>query len=95
MIYDSVIEPSGTKIDMLFHSYSNYFNAMNNPNLSKEARKSMKVSDYDFLDILSDPMTTKERAKKRQENKKAEDAKNMKAFGEKIKSIARSNNGKK
>lgn len=86
MVYDTYIEPSGSHLDMLFHAHSCYNTTFNNPNLTNEARKSIKVKDFDFLDILSEGnLTTKEKAEKRDREAKEAQTRNIKAMGEQIK----------
>lgn len=85
MIYDAYIEPSGTYIDMLFHAYQCYNTTINNHNLTSEARKALKVNDFDFLGILDSDLTFKERAEERERNKKQKQSNDFKALGEAIK----------
>ena len=95
MIYDAYIEPSGAQIEMLRHAYSCYFSTINNPNLSSEARKSIKVKDFDFLDLL-DNDSTMEKNKKREDARKAKQKNDMKAFGDALKKqvLGKNKNGK-
>ncbi|ELO0973797.1 hypothetical protein [Raoultella ornithinolytica] len=65
MVYDQYIEPSGTKMDMYFHAHLCHMITMNNPGMTKELSKKIKVSDYDFLGLLDDSKTTKERYEER------------------------------
>ncbi|WP_318392245.1 hypothetical protein [Enterobacter sp.] len=67
MIYDSFIEPSGTQVDMLKHAYQCYYTTISNGNLTSEARKNIKVQDFDFLNVLGD--STKTVAEKAEERK--------------------------
>ncbi|EMX9120786.1 hypothetical protein SM907_09705 [Klebsiella aerogenes] len=57
-VYDSNVEPSGTRIDMMYHAWSNYNLTMNNPNLDSKARKNLKMTDFDFLDVIEYPWLT-------------------------------------
>lgn len=95
MIYDALIEPSGTQIDMLKHSYQCYYTTIANPNLTPEAKKSIKVKDFDFLNVL-DEGTTSEKAKKREEKKKENQSKEISTIGEAIKNqvLGMKKNGK-
>ncbi len=84
MIYDALIEPSGTKVDMLFHAHKCYSDAILSPNMSEKFRMKLKVTDFDFLNILD---------KEEKEDKSKED---IKSLGEQIKQMAlRKENGKK
>ncbi|WP_312228997.1 hypothetical protein [Pseudescherichia sp.] len=95
MVYDAYIEPSGTGIDMLFHAHQCYNTVMNNPNITSEARKKIKVSDFDFLDILGENMTTKERSELRDKKKKEKQANDLDYMKNEIKKLAlRNKNGK-
>lgn len=95
MIYDAYIEPSGAQIEMLRHAYSCYFTTIANSNLSGDARKQIKVKDFDFLDVL-DNDSTMEKNKKRVEERKAKQVKDMKSLGEAIKkqALGKRKNGK-
>lgn len=95
MIYDAYIEPSGAQIEMLRHAYSCYFTTIANPNLSNDARKQIKVKDFDFLDVL-DNDSTMEKNKKRVEERKAKQVNDMKSLGEAIKkqALGKKKNGK-
>lgn len=95
MVFDSYIEPSGVKMDMLHHAHLCQTITLNNPNITRDIAKSIKTTDYDYLGIL-DEGTTKERMDAR--TKKAEEAKkaNNKAYFEsRRKSLEGTNNGKK
>lgn len=85
MVYDAYIEPSGTYIDMMYHAHSLYNNTINNPNITSEARKSFKVSDFDFLGVLDSDSTTKERIEKYEKKKKENNSNSISAIGEAIK----------
>lgn len=86
MVYDAYIAPSGLKMDMLFHAHQCYTATLNNPNISADVRKSLKVSDFDFLGILgADNLTSKEKAEKRDREVKEKQANYIKARGEEIK----------
>ncbi|MDF2784217.1 MAG: hypothetical protein K0S95_752 [Pantoea eucrina] len=95
MIYDSFIEPSGTKVEMLKHAYNNYYATINNPNLTSDARKSIKVSDFDFLGVL-DNLTHSEREEKRKNDSEKHQMESINSIGMAIKqqALGRKNNGK-
>ncbi|EJG2384141.1 MULTISPECIES: hypothetical protein [Klebsiella/Raoultella group] len=65
MVYDQYIEPSGTKMDMYFHAHLCHMITMNNPGMTKELSKKIRMSDYDFLGLLDDSKTTQERYEER------------------------------
>ncbi|HEJ7613997.1 TPA: hypothetical protein SMH10_001413 [Klebsiella oxytoca] len=88
MVYDTYIEPSGTKIDMLFHSNLCHSITMNNPGMTKEVAKSIKITDYDFLGILDDSKTTKERYNERLKLQQDKEERDIKSMGEIIKTLA-------
>lgn len=95
MVYDLFIEPSGVKMDMLYHAHLCQTLTLNNPNMTKDIAKSIKTSDYDFLGIL-DEGTTKERIENRE--KKAEEAKaanNNAYFNSRLNKLKGINNGTK
>ena len=95
MVYDTYIEPSGTKMDMLFHSYKCYTAVLNNPNITNDLRQKLKVTDFDFLDILdSQNLSTKERHEKHEKEKQEKQSNDIKSLGEQIKKMAGKNNGK-
>jgi len=95
MIYDAYIEPSGAQMEMLRHAYMCYFMTISNPNMTSDARKSIKVKDFDFLDVL-DTDSTMEKNKKREDARKAKQLNDMKAFGEALKKqvLGKNKNGK-
>ncbi|NIG74194.1 hypothetical protein F3J34_11360 [Klebsiella sp. Ap-873] len=70
LVYDALVEPSGTKIDMLYHAHLCQTLTLNNPNMTKEHAKNIKTSDYDFLGILGEG-TTQERKNSREKEKEA------------------------
>lgn len=88
MVYDAYIEPSGTGVDMLFHAHQCYNTVMNNPNLSSEVRKKIKVSDFDFLDILDQNLTVKERAEQKRKLQEERQENDIKQLGLAIKNQA-------
>lgn len=96
MIYDAYIEPSGAQMEMLRHAYACYFATIANPNLTADARKQIKVKDFDFLNVL-DNDSTMEKNRKRMEEKKAQEIENRTKLFEKMKKDAlkgNNNNGK-
>ncbi|WP_260232624.1 MULTISPECIES: hypothetical protein [unclassified Enterobacter] len=98
MIYDAYIEPSGTRIDMLFHAHQCYTMTLNNPNITDSLRKSLRVDDFDFLDILNaNNLSFNEKQEKRKKDKEEKQANDIKALGEQMKKMAlgKNNNGKK
>ncbi|CSE34626.1 TPA: hypothetical protein ACHUSU_003074 [Shigella sonnei] len=97
MIYDTFIEPSGTQIEMMKHAYQCYYTTISNGNLTPEARKSIKVQDFDFLDVLSDSTkSTSEKAEERKLKTKEAQSNDIKSIGELIKSqvLGKKKNGK-
>lgn len=97
MVFDSYIEPSGVKIDMLFHAQKCYTDAIMSGNLSDSFRKSLKVSDFDFLEVLDgENITQKERLEKRTKDAEEKQNNDIKMLGEQIKKMAlgKKNNGK-
>lgn len=71
MIYDTFIEPSGARFEMLKHAHLCQTITLNNSNMTKDVAKSIKTIDYDFLGIL-DGGTTKERMEAREKQKTSE-----------------------
>ena len=97
MIYDAFIEPSGTHIDMLKHAYQCYYTTLSNGNLTPEAKKSIKVQDFDFLDLLGDSTkTVHERSEERKEKSKEKQSNDIASLGEAIKKqvLGKKRNGK-
>jgi len=94
MVYDTFVEPSGIKIEMLKHAHLCQTITLNNSNMTKEVAKGIKTKDYDFLGIL-DEGTTKERRNNRkvqEETKKQES--NASYFASRYEQIKGKNNGK-
>lgn len=89
MVYDACIEPSGTEIDMLYHSYSAMNTVLNNASITPESKKSIKVKDFDFLGVLSDQgMTMREKAEQQKKEKAEAQSNDLKALGQMIKNKA-------
>ncbi|MDX7507802.1 hypothetical protein GFB57_18055 [Citrobacter sp. S39] len=61
LIYDQFIEPSGAKMDMLFYTHLCHTMTINTPGMTKEIARKIKSKDFDFLGILDDRETRKER----------------------------------
>ncbi|HFK6417218.1 hypothetical protein [Enterobacter cloacae] len=96
MIYDAYIEPSGIHIEMLKHAYQCYYSSLNSSTLTPEAKKKLKVSDYDFLDVLNPTLSTREKEEKRKAIVEENQTNSISSIGEAIKKEAmRKNNGKK
>jgi len=97
MIYDTFIEPSGTQIEMMKHAYQCYYTTISNGNLTPEARKSIKVYDFDFLGVLGDSTKTHcEKDLERKEKLKMKESNDIKSLGEMIKAqvLGKKDNGK-
>lgn len=84
---------------MLYHTHACYMNAMYNPNLPSDYKKTLNYSDFDFLDILDDSLTTKERRQRREEKIKQSQINEVNNLGALIKQMAtakgKKDNGKK
>lgn len=94
MVFDSFIEPSGIKMDMLFHAHLCQSLTLNNPNMTKDIAQKIKMTDYDFMGIL-DEGTTKERRENREKTAKAKQEDNNKSYiASRLKAIQGRNNGK-
>jgi len=97
MIYDTFIEPSGTNIEMMKHAYQCYYTTLSNGSLSPEAKKTIKVQDFDFLDLLGDSTkTTAEKTNERKERKQGNQKQEVKSIGDAIKAqvLGKKKNGK-
>lgn len=96
-IYDKLIEPNGVKIDMVAHAQLCQTLLLSSGNLTKEGRSKLKLSDFDFLDILGDDsLTSKEKAQKKKENADKNSSQNINKMGDFIRRMAEEqNNGKK
>lgn len=90
MIYDTFIEPSGSRFEMLKHAHLCQTITLNNSNMTKDVAKSIKTTDYDFLGIL-DEGTTKERKERRE---KQNEVQTQSYFAEKMKNLKDKKNGK-
>lgn len=87
MIYDTFIEPSGTQVEMMKHAYQCYYTTISNGNLTSEARKSIKVQDFDFLDVFGDSTkTVAEKAEERKSKLKEKQSSDITSLGQSIKS---------
>lgn len=84
MVYDAYIEPTGTKIEMLKHAYQCYYTTISNGNLTPEARRSINIADFDFLDVLNSDLTTQEKAEVKVQKKKEAQANDIKSIGDAI-----------
>ncbi|QUG75860.1 hypothetical protein GKQ23_13030 [Erwinia sp. E602] len=89
-VFDALVEPSGVHIDMLYHCYSQYNNTMLSPNITKETRKKISLSDYDFMNIIGDNNGLTSGEKKEFADKKLQEKKDnsVKLLGERIKQAA-------
>ncbi len=95
MVYDVYIEPTGTQIEMLKHAYQCYYTTISNGNLTPEARRSIKVADFDFLDVLNSDLTTQEKAEVKEQKKKEAQANDIKSIGDAIRNqVLGKKNGK-
>lgn len=96
-IYDTLIEPNGAKMDMLAHAKLCETILLSSGNLTKEGRSKLKVSDFDYLDILGDDsLTSKEKANKRKEKEQANNSQNINKMGSMLKRMAKEEqNGKR
>ncbi|EPL7198216.1 hypothetical protein QCW82_004622 [Klebsiella michiganensis] len=56
--------------------------------MTKEVAKSIKITDYDFLGILDDSKTTKERYNERHKLQQDKEERDIKSMGEIIKTLA-------
>lgn len=95
LVYDALVEPSGTKIDMLYHAHLCQTITLNNPNMTKEHAKKIETTDYDFLGILGEG-TTQERKDSREKSKEAVKQQSTNDyFTSRMNSLKGKDNGKK
>lgn len=87
-VYKSCMSSKQEKMDMLYHTHTCYLMAMYNPNLPANYKKTLKYSDFDFMDMLDDSLTTKERRLKREQQKNINQAQEINSIGEMIKNMA-------
>ncbi len=83
---------------MLFHTHTCYLQAMYNPNLPTDYKKTLSYKDFDFLDMLDDSLTTKERRLRREEKYKQNQINEVNNIGALMKQMAigkGNKNGKK
>lgn len=93
-IFDTFIEPKGERYEMIKYTNTLYTIFMSNPNLTKEARKKIKPTDWDYLNIINHyPLTMKEKAVRLTENSPKAEQNKAAVFGAWIKGIAK--DGKK
>lgn len=57
-------------------------------NMSPDYKKGLSYTDFDFLDILDDSLTTKERAEMRKQNSIKKQSNDIDRLGEYIKNLA-------
>lgn len=72
------------RMQMLYHTHTCYLMAMYSQ-LSPDYKKGLSYSDFDFLDILDDSLTTKERAEKRKQNSLKSNQRILIAWGNTLK----------
>lgn len=96
-IYDTLIEPNGAKMDIVAHAQLCQTILLSSGNISKEGRKNLKISDFDYLDILGDDsLTSKEKALKKKEIAEQNNSQNINKMGSLIKRMAKEGkNGKR
>lgn len=96
-IYDALIEPNGAKMEMLAHAKLCETILLSSGNLTKEGRKNLKITDFDYLDILGDDsLTSKEKAHKKKEIAEQNNSQSINKMGSLIKRMAKEgNNGKR
>ncbi|MDA8518963.1 hypothetical protein [Citrobacter sp. Igbk 16] len=96
-IYDQVIEPNGARHDMLAHAQLCHTILLSSQSITKEGRKNLQLSDFDYIGILGDDsLTVKEKNVKREKAKHENSKNNIASLGSMIKKMAKENaNGKK
>lgn len=84
-IYDSHIEPNGARLDMIKHASLCDVILKTSQSITKEGRKNAKLTDWDFLELLSDDsLTVLEKVRKREEEKEQNNKNNINTIGEMI-----------
>lgn len=86
-VYKSCMSSKAEKTQMLYHAHTCYLMAMYS-NISTDYKKGLSYTDFDFLDILDDSLTTKERAEKRKQNSIKKQSNDIAQMGEYIKNLA-------
>ncbi|WP_370529566.1 MULTISPECIES: hypothetical protein [Citrobacter] len=96
-IYDQLIEPNGSKIDMIAHAQLCHTILLSSQSITKEGRKNLSLNDFDYLGILGDDsLTVKEKHAKREKKKEENSKQNVASLGAMMKRLAEgTNNGKK
>ncbi|MBJ9240878.1 hypothetical protein I5488_17890 [Citrobacter braakii] len=96
-IYDQLIEPNGSKIDMIAHAQLCHTILLSSQSITKEGRKNLSLNDFDYLSILDDDsLTAKEKHAKREKKKEENSRNNISTLGSMIKKMAKENkHGKK
>ncbi|WP_419058925.1 hypothetical protein [Kluyvera georgiana] len=96
-IYDTLIEPNGSKIEMMKHANLLHTILLTSQSITKEGRQKADIHDWDFLDILGDDsLTSQEKLKVREAEKLGKSKSNAESFAEMVKALAEgSKNGKK
>ncbi|WP_248900106.1 hypothetical protein [Escherichia fergusonii] len=87
-IYKTCMSSKAERMQMLYHTHTCYLMAMYSQ-LSPDYKKGLSYSDFDFLDILDDSLTTKERAEKRKQNSVKKQSSDIDRMGEYIKNLAK------
>lgn len=95
-IYDQLIEPNGARMNMVAHAQLCQTILLSSGNVTKEGRSKMKLSDFDYLDILGDgSLTSREKAILKKEKAAKESSQNINKMGDMMKRLAKeANNGK-
>ena len=90
LIYDTLIEPNGTKMDMIAHAQLCQTILLSSGNLSKEGRSKLKLTDFDYLQIMGDDsLTTKEKAEKNKAAAEKNSSQNINTMGSMLKRMVK------
>jgi hypothetical protein len=87
LIYDSVIEPNGERVDQIRFANLCHLILMSSGNLTEEGMKRAKVEDWDLFGLLSNK-STKQIAEEAAKAKEEQKQRNFNALAESIKEVA-------
>jgi hypothetical protein len=96
LIYDSVIEPNGGRVDQIRYANLCHLILMSSGNLTEDGMKRAKVDDWDLFGLLSNK-STKQISEESAKAKEEAQQRNFNALAESIKDVALKvkKNGKK
>lgn len=83
MVYDTFVDPSGARYEMLKHAHLCQTITLNNSHMTKSVASNIKITDYDFLGILEEGT----RSEKQQQKQQEQESRNNDFFASRMKQI--------